>query len=292
MTKPECIRCGQRVGWVGIGANVVLVVLKVVVGLSAGSRACLADALHSSSNIITAFAIFISRKLIKKPDDKNYPYGYGKAEFVAAGVVSVTIIILTIVLVVNALEHIIYKPIPPPHMTAVLVAIISIVANELLFRYFRCVGTELRSQTIIANAWANRADCFSSAAVVVGVVGAHLGFHHLDPVAAVVVAVIIVKVSIGCIRDSIAGLMDRNVPPETLEALGSLVNDVDDVLEIQHLKARLLGDKIWVDLGVKVSSSHTASKCEKIRGQIMRCVSKGIPEVGRIMVDFEPVEGT
>jgi len=280
------------VGWIGIGANLAMVVLKIVVGLTAGSRACLADALHSSTNIITAFAIFISRKMTSKPVDEKYPYGYGKAEFIAAGAVSVLIMILTIVLVVTAIEHIIYKPVPPPHPIAMLVALLSIVANEVLFRYFRCVGTQLRSQTIIANAWANRADSFSSAAVVAGVVGSHLGFHHLDPIAAVVVAAIIIKVSIDCIRDSIAGLMDRSVPPETLRALREAVSEVKEIERIQYMRARILGNKIWVDLGVCVSPEHTVSDCERIRGNVHECIMEGIPEVDNVLVDFEPAEGT
>ncbi len=292
MLKPECIRCGQRVGWVGIGVNLVMVALKIIVGINAGSRACLADALHSSSNIITAFAIFVSRKLIGKPIDEKHPYGYGKVEFIAAGAVSVLIMILTVALVVTAVEHIIYKPVPPPHPIALLVAVLSIATNEMLFRYFRCVGTELNSQTIIANAWANRADCFSSAAVVVGVLGAQLGFHHLDPIAAVIVAGIIIKVSVNCIRDAIAGLMDRSMPPEVLEALRKAVSKVKEIEEIQHIRARLLGNKIWVELGVQVSSAHTVNDCEEIRGRVHSCVLEGVPAVGKIFVDFEPIAET
>ncbi len=287
MVKPGCMQCGRRVGWVGIGVNLVMVVMKIVVGLSAGSRACLADALHSSSNIVTAFAIFVSRKMIAKPVDDVHPYGHGKVEFIAAGAVSLLIIVLTIVLVVASLEHIIYWPVPPPHMTAVLVAVVSIATNEMMFRYFRCVGTELRSQTIIANAWANRADCFSSLMVVVGVVGAQFGFHHLDPVAAVVVAVIIVKVSVGCIRESVAGLMDRSVPLETIDAIRNILEGVEDVRDVQNVRARLLGDKIWVEVRVLVAPGHTVSECENIRERIVRVVRGELRGVGQVMVDFD-----
>jgi cation diffusion facilitator family transporter len=275
---------------VGIGVNLVMVVVKIFVGITAGSKACLADALHSSSNIVTAFAIFISRKLIGKPQDDDHPYGHGKVEFIAAGAVSVIIILLTVVLVVTSLEHIIYRPVPPPHLTAGLVALASIIINELLFRYFRCVGTELRSQTIVANAWANRADCFSSSAVVVGVVGSRFGFHHLDPIAALVVAAIIVKVCIGCIRDSVAGLMDRSVPPETEELIKKIVNGVDEVRGIRYMRARLLGDKIWIDLGIRVSPGHTVNECQAIGERARRSILESIAGIGEVQVDYEPAE--
>ena len=285
--RPACVRCGQRVGWIGVGVNLAMVALKVLIGITAGSKACLADALHSSSNIVTAFAIFLSRKLRDKPADEGHPYGYGKIEFIAAGAVSVIIIILTVVLVIAALEHIIYKPVPPPHLTAMIIALVSIATNELMFRYFRCVGTQLRSQTILANAWANRADCFSSLAVVAGVIGARLGFHHLDPIAAVVVAAIIVKVRIGCIRESVAGLMDRSAPRATLKLMEQAVRDGGDIEEINYLRARLLGNKLWVELNLGVPAGRTMEECEAIRRAVERRIYASVEGVGRVQVNFE-----
>ena len=135
--KPECLQCGQRVGWIGVGVNMALVALKVMVGISAGSKACLADALHSSANIVTALAIFLTRKLRDRPADDAHPYGYGKIEFIAAGMVSLIIIVLTVALLIAAYEHILSNAMPPPHLTAVVISCVSIGANEMLFRYFR-----------------------------------------------------------------------------------------------------------------------------------------------------------
>lgn len=288
--RPECLRCGARVGWVGVVVNLIMVILKVVVGVTAGSKACLADALHSSSNIVTAFAIFVSRRLTGKPADDVHTYGLGKVEFVSAGLVSLLILLLTLTVIITSFRHLLYEPAPPPHLSALLVACMSVVANELLFRYFRCTGIQLRSQTIIANAWANRADCFSSMAVVVGVVGAHFGFHHLDPLAALVVAAIIIKVCISCIRDAVDGLMDCNVPVETLKALRDLVAGVEDVQAVRNLKARQLGDKIWVDVAVRVAPARTVRECEQIGARVRQSITAGIQGVGQVQVDYEAVQ--
>jgi len=290
--RPECLHCGERIGWIGIGANLVMVVLKIMVGITAGSKACLADALHSSSNIVTAFAIFLSRKMRDRPQDDDHPYGYGKIEFIAAAGVSILIIVLTVVLVYTALDHLIYKPVPPPHWTALIVAVMSIITNELLFRYFHCVGTQLRSQTIIANAWANRADCFSSLAVLVGVIGAKLGFHHLDPVAAIFVALVIVKVSVDSIRESIGGLMDRNVQPSLLKRLRKAVRAVEEIEAITFLKARLLGNKIWVDLGVRVDDDYTVAECDEIGNEVRSRVTESVRGVGQVNVSFDSADTT
>jgi cation diffusion facilitator family transporter len=287
IVKTDCIRCGQLVGWVGIAVNLVMVFIKTVVGISSGSKSCLADALHSGSNIVTAFAIFVSRRMTGKPSDEDHPYGHGKIEFIAAGSVSLVIILLTVVLIIIAFKHILYRPAPPPHLSAILVAVMSIITNEMLFRYFRCVGTQLRSQTIIANAWANRADCFSSAAVVIGVLGAQFGFHHLDPIAAVFVALIIVKVSINCIRESVQGLMDKSIPPETKQKLRMVISQIDQVIGINFLRARLLGDKIWIDLGIRVFSDLTVQQCDDISQRIRRNIRNEVQGVGEVFIDYE-----
>ena len=139
----------------------------------------------------------------------------------------------------------------------------------------------------MANAWANRADCFSSFAVIVGVIGAQLGINHLDPIAAVAVAAVIIRTSVYSIRDSVAGLMDRSAPPETLQAIGQAVREVGDVREINYLRARIASNKIWVDLGVEVSSVRTVDECEAIRAVLESRVFKSVTGIGRVQVSFE-----
>lgn len=287
MIKAQCVRCGQLAGWLGVWVNVALGIMKVCVGFASGSHACVADALASGLNVFIAFSIFIARKITSRPVDDEHAYGYGKAEYIAAGSVAVVAVILTLAMMASSLVHIIYKPVPPPHLTAGLVALVSVGANEMLFRYFRCVGTELRSQTIIANAWANRGEAFGSSAVLIGVVGAQFGFNHLDPIASLVVSGIILKFCTTIIWDSIGGLMDRSPSSSLLERIRAIVNEVESVDKVRQVQARQLGDKIWVDLVVSASKLLTVRECEEIRALIEKRVRKEIQEVGQILVDFE-----
>ena len=289
MVRRECIECGHRAGWIGIAANTLLVVLKATVGIAAGSKVCLADALHSGTNIAGAIAVLVSRKLVGKPVDEQHPYGYGKVEFLAATIVSSMVVVVGLVLIGFAIKHLVVRPAAPAHWTALCAAVISIGANELLFRFFRCAGTELRSQSLMANVWANRANSLSSFLVIGGVVGAQVGFPYLDPIAAIIVSAIIIKIAVGSIRESACGLLDRSVPEETLRVLRAAVEEVDEVARIEHLRARLLGDRIWVEISVQVVSRCTVTECERIRGQIQRRVASCVRGVGRVLVDFEPV---
>ncbi|HUV49768.1 MAG TPA: cation diffusion facilitator family transporter [Anaerolineae bacterium] len=290
MRNKRCKICEKRIAWVGIWVNLALVFLKLLVGFTSGSKACIADALHSGSNIITAFAIILSQKISSKSTSKKFHYGYGKIEFVAAGFISLLIISGAAILITISIRHLMRAPSTSPHLTALLMGLISIGVNEMVFRYMRCVGTQFKSQTMLANAWANRADCFSSMAVVVGVVGARLGFHHLDPIAALFVVAIIIKVSIKILIDSVKALMDTSVNNLYGEEIKTIVESLEDIRGISDLRTRHIGQKVWVDLSILVDNQCTLEEGERISERVREMLLKKIMDLEQVFVHFEPVE--
>lgn len=290
MRFEHCQKCGEKSALAGIWTNVLLAILKITVGVTSGSKACIADGLHSASNIITAFAIILSHKIGSKPHNSRFQYGYGKVEFVAAGAISLLITAGAVALVTVSIHNIIREPSVPPHFSAVLLAIISIAANEMLFRFMRCAGTRLKSQTIMANAWANRADCFSSFAVIIGVVGSKLGFHHLDPIAALFVVAVIIKVSVKILVDSVKALMDSSVNNVYGEEIEAVVRNVEDVREVLELKTRQIGKKIWVELDVLIDPHRTIGEGNVIAERIKAALMRKVTDLERIMVHFRPME--
>jgi len=290
MRSKGCEKCGEIAAWAGIWANLVMVILKFIVGITSGSKACIADGLHSASNIITAFAIMLSHKISKKPANSRFHYGYGKVEFVAAGFVSLLIVAGAVALISVSIEHLLREPSTPPHFSALLMALISIGANEMLFRFMRCAGTRLKSQTILANAWANRADCFSSMAVVVGVVGARLGFHHLDPIAALCVVAIIIKVSIKILLDSVRALMDSSVNDMYGDEIETIVESMEDVRGVSGLKTRHIGQKIWVELNILVDPKCSMQEGHVIAGRVKEVLLEKVRDLEKVLVHLKPVE--
>ncbi len=290
MRFERCIKCGERAALAGIWANIMLVILKITVGVTSGSNACIADGLHSASNIITAFAIIISHKVGSKSRNSRFHYGYGKIEFVAAGAISLLITAGAVVLIFVSIDRLMREPKASPHFSAVLVAIISIGTNEMLFRFMRCTGVQLKSQTIIANAWANRADCFSSLAVIIGVVGSKLGFHHLDPIAAIFVVAVIIKVSVKILLDSVRALMDSSINEVYGEQITDITGNVADVRGVEGLRTRQIGKKIWVDLDILIDPHSTISEGNMIAEKVKAALMGKIADLERIMVHFKPME--
>ena len=290
MPQKKCEICRQRVAWVGIGINLFMGVTKITVGIISGSKACIADGLHSASNIITAFAIMISQKISAKKSNEQLPHGYGKIEFLASGFITLFIIAGAVALIMFTIRHLVNEPSRPPHMVAVLMAAVSIGVNELTYRYMRCVGTQFKSQTIIANAWANRADCFSSLAVIVGVAGAKMGLAHLDPIAALFVVAIIIKVSYKIMVDSVKALMDSSVNDQYGEEMITIVSGVEDVQGVSKLQTRQIGQKIWAEVEILVDAKSSLQNAQMTANKVKNRLLEKIRDLERVLVDFSPLE--
>jgi cation diffusion facilitator family transporter len=290
MPQKKCEICRQRVAWVGIWINLIMVAMKIIVGVISGSKACIADGLHSASNIITAFAIMVSQKISDKESNEQFPHGYGKIEFLASGFITLFIIASAVALIAVSIKHLVNEPSKPPHLVALIMAVISIGVNEMLFRYMRCVGTQFKSQTIIANAWANRADCFSSMAVIIGVVGAKMGLAHLDPIAALFVVAVIIKVSYKIMVDSVKALMDASVNDQYGEEMITIVSGVEDVRGVSKLQTRQIGQKIWAEIEILVDATISMQDAQMTAGKVKTRLLEKMRYLERVLVDFTTLE--
>ncbi|MBF0550614.1 MAG: cation transporter [Deltaproteobacteria bacterium] len=290
MQDKKCERCGTRVAWAGIGTNLLLVSLKILVGLVSGSWACIADSLHSAANLISAVAILVSHNVSKRPTTNEFPFGYGKAEFLAAALTSLFVLAGAIAILIVSIEHLVKVPTGPPHLSALLMGLVSIGANEILFRFMQCAGTELKSQTIMANAWANRANSFSSVAVIIGVLGAQLGFYRLDPIAALLVVAVIVRVSFKILYESVKAVMDYSANDDYGLEIQEIVERMSDVEGVAELRTRLVGRKIWVELDIFIDPRKTISEGQEIARQVKKTLLGANKDLERVWVQFKPAE--
>lgn len=289
MSEKSCEKCSARVGWIGIWTNLLLASLKMIVGVTSGSKALMADGLHSASNIITASAILVSQKFGRKEANEEFPYGYGKVEFLAAGAITILITTGAIILIALSIRHLLHEPQSSPRYTAVMMALISIGTNEMLFRYMRCVGTHANSQTIMASAWANRADCFSSLAVIIGVLGSKMGLNHMDPVAALFVVAVIIKVSVGILKNSVKALMDSSANNIYGEEIEAIVEEMEEVKGVSGLKTRLVGHKVWAELDILVDSNCSVQDGQSIALRVKEALLTKIRDLERVLINFSPI---
>ncbi|MCZ6513786.1 MAG: cation diffusion facilitator family transporter, partial [Nitrospinae bacterium] len=205
---------GVKVIAVGAAANLVLAVLKIAGGIVGRSTAMVADGIHSLSDLLTDGVVLFAHKIGQLPADKNHPYGHGRAETLGATLVGAVIMVAGLGLAYGSWEIIATDAFRTPTWPALVAAVISIAVKEILFRYTRAAGEITKSPSLVANAWHHRSDAFSSIAALVGIGGAMAGYPIMDPVAAIVVSVMILKVGYNIAFRGLSDLMDTALSEE------------------------------------------------------------------------------
>jgi cation diffusion facilitator family transporter len=288
----ECEACGKRAGWSAVYANLALALFKAFIGYISGSKAILGDALFSFKDFIASLVVVIGIRISGKPADEQHPYGHGKVEFVALFLISVGLIVTTIFLFVHSIKGIWFcfnGGGSAPKLIAFWAALISVVANYKLAQYLLCVGDKLRSPSMLANARHNHSDAISSIMVAVAVLGAHFGgMVFLDPLVALIEAVCLFGMSIDMLNDSLKGLFDYAVHPETVARIESVARVVPGVRKVSKVVARQLGQGVWVDMTIKIDPEQSHQEGYIIAQHVKESIQAALGHNTNVNIVFEP----
>ncbi len=233
----------MKVTLTGMVVNVLLIFLKFAGGIFGSSKAMIADAVHSVSDFITDFGVLVGLRFISKPADSKHPYGHGRLETAISLLMGLFIIITGIGILKNASYSIIlsWRNIFPkmPGTIALLTGIISIICKEGLYQYTSSVARKTGSSTLKANAWHHRSDALSSVATVIGIGGAILlgdRWTVLDPLAAVFVSGLVIKIGVEIGWNALRELSDEALSNERQQKLHTVINTVEGVHGCHHLQ--------------------------------------------------------
>ncbi|MCM3712687.1 cation diffusion facilitator family transporter [Halalkalibacter oceani] len=263
--------------WVGIVGNVILAIIKAVVGIMANSRALIADAVHSASDVVGSVVVLIGVRAAKLPPDQDHPYGHGKAESVAAIIVSVLLFLVGFEIALSAGRSF-FEPVEVPKVLAIYAVLFSIFAKELMFRYKYHLGKTYKSDALMTDAWHHRSDVFSSIAALIGIGAALLGDYlqiswlvYGDAAASAFVAFLIGKMAWSLGKQSIHNALDHVLHEEDTVEMKRAASNVDGVLNIDEFFAREHGHYVIIDIKVAVNpdisveEGHTIGKKVKER---------------------------
>ncbi len=288
MRSLDCVKCGQKAAWVTVWVNLGGMIFKGVIGYLGGSKALLADAVHSGADAVVGLVTVASLKISGEAADENHPYGHGKVEFIAAALVTAALLGAVIFLFIEAIAAIHSGVRTRPLLVTLFAAVIAMITSEMLYRYNLCAGKNINSPALVANAWHNRYDVYTSAVVALGIIGAKLGIPHLDPLAAIGVGIIIVKVAVEIFTDAYNGLMDSSLPEEERSRIMSVVKRANGYTDIAYLKTRRAGQKIWIDLGIRMAPESSVSQSYQVCESIRERLFLKLENVGEVQVVVVP----
>ena len=286
-----------RVTIVGFAVNLVLSLAKLAAGVFGRSGAMVADAVHSFSDLATDVVVIVFARISAKPRDDGHDYGHGKYETLATilismalGVVGVGILVNSIGAVRSVLDG---GVLPRPGLVALVAAVLSIAAKEILYRYTVREGRAIDSPSVVANAWHHRSDALSSLGTLVGIGCAYfLGdkWRIADPIAALIVAVFIFKVAFDLIRTGVGELLEKSLPEETEREILRIVTLDPAVREPHNLRTRRIGAAIAIEIHIRVDGAMTVARSHALTVGIERRLRERFGEGTMIAVHVEPLK--
>lgn len=285
-----------KVTLIGSALNALLIILKFISGILGRSSAMVADAVHSLSDFVTDVIVLVFVKIAGKPGDKGHHYGHGKYETFATMIIGLVLVATGIGLMVNGIDlaarSIKGEILPQPGLPALIIAVVSIISKEWLYRFTLKKGKQVDSQAVIANAWHHRSDAISSIGALTGIAGAmFLGeqWRILDPLAAIAVSFLIIKSGYDIIRPSVHELLEGSLTEAQEKEICDFVLAVPGIQAIHHLRTRRIGNSIAIDLHAKMDGNLTLTEAHAKATEAERAIKKRYGNNTIVTIHMEPI---
>lgn len=285
-----------RITLAGSLVNMLLLVLKFLAGILGHSAAMIADAVHSLSDFLTDIVVICFVRISSKPADSDHDYGHGKYETIATSIIGLALIFVAFMLGWNGMQKIVSfargETLESPGIIALVAALVSILLKETIFRATRKVARETDSQALEANAWHHRSDAFSSIGTAIGIGGALLlgqRWAVLDPIAAIVVSILIVSTAITLLRQASGELLEKSLPQETEDRIEAIVYQDHDVCDIHNLHTRKIGNIIAIEMHLRMPGQVTLSEAHSHATDIEQRLRQEFGQDTHIMLHMEPI---
>lgn len=293
MEENRRFKQAEFAAWIGIAVNVLLTIIKGVIGLQSHSKALIADAVHSASDIVGSLAVYVGLRAAKQPPDEEHPYGHGKAESVAAIIVAVILLMAGLQIGKSSFSSF-FNPVEPPGGLAIYAVVFSIVVKEILFRYKYRLGKKLNSEALIVNAFEHRSDVYSSIAALIGISASIIGKHfqigwliYGDPVAGLVVSLMVVWMAWKLGTEAIYHTLDHVLDEKETDEFRKIASSIPEVKRIDELYARKSGYYVIIDLKIAVDPNMTVAEGHRVGKKVKKLLLQN-PNVHNVLIHINP----
>lgn len=286
-----------RVTLLGMFVNMALLAFKLVAGIVGRSGAMVADAVHSASDFATDIVVLAFMKLSSKPKDACHKYGHGKYETVASIIIALALAAVGVGICIDGAEKVAAvvrgEQIARPEFIALIAAVVSIAAKEWLYRYTVKVGDKTESSAVVANAWHHRSDALSSVGTLIGIGCAYvLGgvWTIADPIAAIVVAAMILKVAIDLLRKGFDELVDGSLPADVEEEIVRIITEDAAISHPHNLRTRRIGSTIAIEVHIRVDGDMSVRESHSLTESIERRLRERFGQGTIVSIHVEPIK--
>ena len=281
----------------GSAGNAALLTFKFIAGVLGNSSAMIADAVHSLSDFVTDLLVLVFVSISAKPQDQSHDYGHGKFETIASFLIGLALVAAATGIVVSGVLKFLTwldgAQLEAPGWIALWAALLSIAIKELLYQYTARKGRQLDSQVMIANAWHHRSDALSSIGAALGIgLAILLGrrWTVLDPLASIVVGLMLVKVAYELLKTSINELTESSLPADTEQEIMQIIQSFDDVRQPHNLRTRRIGNRIAIEAHVRMDGRLPLSTVHERATTIERKLKERFGAHTHVTLHMEPIK--
>jgi len=287
---PSRLKRSLRTTFLGLATNAVFAAVKMLAGIFGHSHALIADAVESMADVFSSLVVWRGVVVAEAPADEDHPYGHGKAEPIAAAVVSVMLLIAAVWIVIGAFRGI-AEPHEPPRPFTLIVLVAVIIVKESLFRFALREAVSVDSSVVATDAWHHRSDAITSFAAAIGIIIALAGgkgFESADDWAAIAAACVIAWNGFRLLRPALNELMDRSPNREVIDRIRAIAEAVSGVARVEKCLVRQMGYQYFVDMHVEVDAQMTVLRSHEIAHLVKDNVRSQVPRVRDVLVHIEP----
>lgn len=282
----------RKLSQVGILGNIVLAAFKLFAGIIGKSGAMISDAVHSLSDVFATVVAYFGVLLSRQEEDARHPYGHERLECVASLALGLILAGTGIGIGYTGIRNLFFEKeaLEIPTMLPLIAAVVSIVVKESMFWYTMYYAKKMNSSAFKADAWHHRSDAISSVGSFIGIGLAKLGFPFMDPVASLIICILILKVAYDIIKDAIAKMLDTSCGEDFEQKLRSFILEQPGVEQIDLLHTRQFGNKIYMDLEIAVNRDISLVDAHAIAERVHQNIETNYPNVKHVMIHVNPLE--
>jgi cation diffusion facilitator family transporter len=278
-----------RASYVGAAINVFQTLIKIGFGILGQSAALIADGIHSLSDLLSDMLVIIAVRLGSREADHEHPYGHRRFETIATVILGVGLIAVGGAIAWSVMERMANPEyLPVPNELSLAIAAVSILVNEWLYHYTKRIAKTTRSKLLLANAWHQRSDAISSLVVLFGIGAVMMGYPLADAVAAIVVALMVAKIGLNLVLESIKELVDTSLPPALVDEIRAAIHAIDGVEGIHLLRTRQMGEDALIDAHIVVDPRITVSEGHMIGDIVRDDLIRRFDDVMDVLVHVDP----
>lgn len=278
-----------HVSYLTMIGNFILSIFKFLAGIYGHSHAMLSDSVHSMSDVISTVIVMIGVHFSSMPSDHQHPYGHERMECIASMILSIILVFTGIQIGYNSLLSLLQpSTLMIPSFIALVAAFTSILTKESMFWYTRYYAKKIHSSALLADAYHHRSDALSSIGSLIGIIGAMFGIKILDPLAGLLISLLVLKPGISIFYDATIKIIDHSCSDEIYNQLTHFILNLDLLISIDSLKTRMFSEKYYVDLEIGVNENLSLKEAHMIAHKIHDALEKEFPDIKHCMIHVNP----